>query len=65
MQPGEYERLRTLSLPEAGRLLGLGRNASYEAAARGEIPILKFGKRLRVPVLKLEELLRSAGTKAA
>jgi hypothetical protein len=34
--------------PDAGRLLGLGRNATYEAAARGEIPIVPIGKRKRV-----------------
>jgi len=27
----------TLSVPEAGRKLGLGRDASYEAARRGEL----------------------------
>jgi hypothetical protein len=30
--------------PEAGQALGLGRNATYEAARRGQIPIIKFGK---------------------
>jgi hypothetical protein len=30
----------TLSVPEAGRRLGLGKNASYEAARRGELPVL-------------------------
>jgi excisionase family DNA binding protein len=39
----------TLSVPEAGRKLKLGRNASYAAAARGEIPTLRFGRKLRVP----------------
>jgi hypothetical protein len=27
---------KTLSVPEAGRWLGIGRNASYEAARRGD-----------------------------
>jgi excisionase family DNA binding protein len=40
----------TLSVPEAGQLVGLGRDASYAAADRGEIPALRFGRRLRVPV---------------
>ncbi len=39
-----------LTVPEAGRLLwGLGRDASYAAAERGEIPVLKVGRRLVVP----------------
>jgi hypothetical protein len=42
------ERL-TYDVPEAGAMAGLGRNASYEAAKRGEIPILRIGRRLLVP----------------
>jgi len=42
---------RTLSVPEAGsRYLGLSRNASYAAASRGELPVIRIGRLLRVPV---------------
>jgi len=51
----------TMSVPEAGRLLGLSRNAAYEAAHRGEIPVLRFGRKLRVPRLALERLLQGGG----
>jgi hypothetical protein len=37
------------SIPQAGRMIGLSRNASYEAAKRGEIPTIAFGSRLIVP----------------
>ena len=37
MPEGEITK-RVISVPEAGRALGLSRNSSYEAAARGEIP---------------------------
>jgi hypothetical protein len=48
----------TLSVPEAGkRYLGLGRNGSYNAAARGELPVIKVGGRLRVPVRRMEQML--------
>lgn len=50
--------LMTMSVPEAGRLLGLSRNAAYEAARRREIPVLRFGRKLRVPRVALERLLR-------
>jgi excisionase family DNA binding protein len=43
--------------PEAGRRLGLGRNATYEAIARGEIPVIRFGRRIVVPKKALERLL--------
>jgi excisionase family DNA binding protein len=56
MPPDLAGRL-TCSVPEAGQLLGIGRDAAYAAAARGEIPTLRLGRSLRVPVPKLLELL--------
>jgi len=45
-------------VPEAGRkYFGLSRNASYAAAARGDIPTIKIGKLLRVPVRAIEQML--------
>jgi hypothetical protein len=56
---------KTLSVPEAGRrYFGLGRNASYGAAKRGEIPVIRVGSRLRAPVAALEKKLAEAGNKA-
>ena len=53
-----------LDVPEAGAKLGLGRNASYAAAKRGDIPTIKIGpKLLRVPVRALEEMLNAASRK--
>jgi excisionase family DNA binding protein len=57
------QECRTLSVPDAGKLLGLGRNASYEAAARGQIPTIRFGRLLRVPVRALDRLLDAVGPK--
>jgi hypothetical protein len=37
------------SVPEAGEMVGLSRNGSYLAAARGEIPVIRFGSKLVVP----------------
>ena len=51
---------KTLTVPEAGRVyFDLGRNASYEAARRGEIPTIRIGRLLRVPVLALERMLEA------
>lgn len=53
----EDERL-VYTVPEAGALLGLNRNASYDAAKCGDIPTVRFGKkRLRVPKLLFHKLL--------
>lgn len=49
---------KTLTVPEAGaEYFGLSRGASYEAAKRGDIPTIRMGKLLRVPVRALEEML--------
>jgi excisionase family DNA binding protein len=47
----------TISIEEAGKILGLSRSAAYRAAARGEIPTLRFGRRLVVPTAKLFAML--------
>jgi len=53
---------KTLSVPEAGKLyFNIGRNASYEAAARGEIITIRVGKLLRVPIAAMERKLAEAG----
>jgi hypothetical protein len=55
----------TLSVPEAGkRYFGLSRNGSYDAVGRGDIPSVRIGKLLRVPVRALERMLDAAGQKA-
>ena len=57
------EPRRVMTVPEAGKKLGLGRNAAYAAAARGDIPVIRFGKSLRVPIVAFERLLEQAGAK--
>jgi excisionase family DNA binding protein len=48
----------TLSLwPDVAGLLGIGRSAVYAAAERGEIPTLRFGRRLVVPTAALRQML--------
>jgi hypothetical protein len=49
---------KTISVPEAGRrYFDLCRGASYEAAKRGDIPTIRIGRLLRVPVRALERML--------
>jgi excisionase family DNA binding protein len=49
-----------VSVPEAGRPLGLGRNSAYEAAAKGDIPTIRIGGRILVPRKALDRLLDTA-----
>jgi hypothetical protein len=54
----DEEECETLSVPEAGRrYFNLGRNGSYDAAKRGEIPTMKVGRLLRVPIRAMEHKL--------
>ena len=49
---------QTMSVPEAGRFyFGLSRDGSYDAAARGDIPTIRIGRLLRVPVRAIERML--------
>jgi hypothetical protein len=47
----------TVSVPEAGAMAGLAKNASYKAARTGEIPTIKLGGKLRVPLVKWKRIL--------
>ena len=52
-----------LTIAEAGELLGISRAFAYELAARGELPVLRLGRRLLVPRRALLELV-GAGPEA-
>jgi excisionase family DNA binding protein len=47
----------TMTIPEAAKVLHIGRDACYAAAKRGEIPTLTLGRRIVVPTAKLFALL--------
>jgi predicted DNA-binding transcriptional regulator AlpA len=48
-----------LDVPTAGRLLGLGRSAAYDLIVAGlwPTPVLRLGRRLRIPTAPLLALL--------
>ena len=47
----------TISLDEAAIVLGISRQAAYQAVKAGSIPCLRFGKRFRVPTAALVRML--------
>jgi excisionase family DNA binding protein len=55
--PRTAER-ETLTVPQAGRRLGISRNLAYEAARRGEIPTIRIGRLLLVPKVEFDRLLQ-------
>jgi excisionase family DNA binding protein len=55
----------TVSVTEAGRILGIARNTAYAAVARGELPAVRIGRRLLVPTARLHEMLGTASEVSA
>lgn len=55
----------TMDVPTAGRYLGLSRALAYNAAASGELPTIRFGKRIRVPTAAVRRLLQLDANDAA
>jgi len=62
--PLAAERL-VYTVPEAGRLLGLSRNGSYEAAKRGDIPTIRIGRLLLVPKVPFHRAIERVATDRA
>jgi hypothetical protein len=56
--PADWREMVTVDVPIAGRIVGgLSRNAAYNAAARGDMPTIKLGRRIVVPVAALRRML--------
>ena len=47
----------TYTVPEAGAKLGIGRNSAYSAAHKGQIPTIRIGDRLVVPIAAFHRML--------
>ncbi|MFC1902367.1 helix-turn-helix domain-containing protein [Chloroflexota bacterium] len=45
------------TVPEVAQMLGFSRNFGYELVRRGELPTLKFGKRILITRAALEKML--------
>ena len=50
----------TVSVEDAGKMLGIGRVSAYKAVRAGEIPVIKLGKRLLVPLTAINRMLDGA-----
>jgi excisionase family DNA binding protein len=56
---------RTVTIKEAAKILGIGRDQAYSAARLGQLPVIRIGKRLLVSLPALERMLEEAGQKDA
>jgi excisionase family DNA binding protein len=50
-------RRLTLTVAEAGQVLGVSRSYAYELVRQGQLPCMRLGRRIVVPVRALEALL--------
>ena len=54
----------TITVTETAKRLGIGRNTAYDAVRRGEIPTIRIGKRILVPVSALDRLLNGTSERS-
>jgi excisionase family DNA binding protein len=55
-RPATFETPLLVSVPEAARLLGIGSTLGWEMVRSGEMPSVRFGRRVLVPRAALERL---------
>ena len=63
MRETRTEQTAAITVTEAAKLLRVGKNQAYEAIHRGELRVLRIGKRMLIPRRALERLLEQ-GAKA-
>jgi excisionase family DNA binding protein len=54
---GTLLKPETVSVEQAARLLGISRRSAYRYAKSGELPVVRIGGRILVPVHRLAALL--------
>ncbi len=48
---------RTYDVPDAAKILGIGRNQAYERVRCGDLRSIRMGKRLLIPKVEIERIL--------
>jgi excisionase family DNA binding protein len=56
-QTSDWRVRDTLTVDEAAAVLGIGRSSAYTAARSGDLPVIRIGNRLIVPVGALRRML--------
>jgi excisionase family DNA binding protein len=55
--PIEQIERQTYDVPVTAKILGVGRNAVYDAVKRGDVRAIQIGKRLVIPKSEIDRLL--------
>lgn len=48
---------KTYTIAEAAEMLGIGLTSAYEAAHNGQLPVIRFGRRLIIPAQRFDQML--------
>ena len=56
---------KLLRATEVAALLGLGRSKVYDMMKRGQLPVVRIGKAIRVPAHALDEWIKTHTSNAA
>ena len=56
------EKIMAINVAEVARRLGISRTSAYKAVRSGELPSLRVGRRVLVPVVALNSLLEGTVT---
>lgn len=51
---------RTMTVTEAAIALGISRSSAYECVRTGDLPALRLGGRIIVPIQAIDQMLESA-----
>lgn len=62
--PGGQSSRLAVRVGEAARLLDIGRSKAYELIQAGELPAIRVGKSLRVPVRALQRWIEAQANAA-
>lgn len=57
----EHEKL-TLTIAETAQILRISKGKAYEEARLGNLPVIRFGRRLVVSRYGLDKMLKEAGS---
>jgi len=58
----DIEKRLCITVPEAAEKLGISRNFAYELVKQGQLPVIRFGKRLLIPRVALAKRLEEGVT---
>lgn len=56
----EFTAPLTVSVQEAAQMLGISTWLYYEKVKTGDVPFIKIGRRIRVPLVQLERFLQAS-----